>query len=494
MLISQLSQFWRVDLEYSFGWLVPVLSAYLFLRQWRSRPEPGVARSAAAKWIYGGVTCLLLPTWVITQPNPDWRLLSWLLAAETVTLSLCALYFLGGRPWLRHFGFCVCLIFAGVPWPDVVNERVIQALTRLCTALTVTMANGLQIKAVQHGNLIELSKGIVGIDEACSGIQSLQAALMLSLFFGELYKTSILRRSLLLLCSALVAVTCNTARTLLLTGVAAKEGAEAMKQWHDPVGYIILSVCFLGIWGIARSISGPIPSFPCRVVAAPARSANRPVFALGGWILFTVACTEIWYDAHQTKDTVDWSVVWPTHKSGFADIPISTSEARALLFDEGRGVEWVGEDASHWAAYFFRWAKGPPESRILAREHRPENCFPGAGYKLCADHGTINVETNGFSIPFHFLDFENQEYKEYVFFCLWEEGLKNSEPPRVEDKETRFARLRSVLVGQRNLGQQTLEVVISGYDSPEQAETAFRREMASLIQARTKPLVVATSD
>ena len=106
----------------------------------------------------------------------------------------------------------------------------------------------------------------------------------------------------------------------------------------------------------------------------------------------------------------------------------------------------------------------------------------------------ITVQVKGLSIPFHALDFEDGQDEKYVFFCLWEEGVKTSERPRLEDQWSRSANLRSALLGQRNLAQQTLEVVITGYDSPEQAETAFRREMASLIQARTNPLVVAASD
>jgi hypothetical protein len=106
----------------------------------------------------------------------------------------------------------------------------------------------------------------------------------------------------------------------------------------------------------------------------------------------------------------------------------------------------------------------------------------------------ITVQVKGLSIPFHALDFEDGQDKKYVFFCLWEDGVKTSERLRLDDQWNRSAKLRSVLLGQRNLAQQTLEVVVSGYDSPEQAETAFRREIASLIQARKTPLVAATSD
>jgi hypothetical protein len=50
-----------------------------------------------------------------------------------------------------------------------------------------------------------------------------------------------------------------------------------------------------------------------------------------------------------------------------------------------------------------------------------------------------------------------------------------------------------VLLGPRNLAQQTLEIVVSGCDSPEQAETAFRREIVKLIAVKTNGLVADAS-
>ena len=63
----------------------------------------------------------------------------------------------------------------------------------------------LTIPAVQHGNVIEVKIGLVGVDEACSGVRSLQATLMVSVFFGELYCASWLRRIVLVLCGAPIA-------------------------------------------------------------------------------------------------------------------------------------------------------------------------------------------------------------------------------------------------------------------------------------------------
>jgi hypothetical protein len=106
----------------------------------------------------------------------------------------------------------------------------------------------------------------------------------------------------------------------------------------------------------------------------------------------------------------------------------------------------------------------------------------------------ITIQAQGLSIPFHALGFEDGGNRLYVFFCLWEEGLKSSERPWIGEEWTRLARLRSVLLGQRNLAQQTLEIVVSGYDTPEKAEIAFRREMVNLIQTGTKVLVADASN
>jgi exosortase len=493
LLIAALSQSWAAMPEYSFGWFVPVASAYLFLIRWKSLPPADVPRSRAARWIFWVAGFALLPTWVMGQANPDWRLIGWGLTVETVALSLCAIYFVGGTSWLRHFGFSVCLILTAVPWPGDLEESVVHALTQASTVVTVAALNLFQINAVQHGNLVELKTGLVGIDEACSGIRSLQAALMMSLFLGELYRTSVRRRCGLVVCAVVIAFLCNAVRTFLLTAVASKQGFEAIAIWHDPLGYAIVTACFLCIWGIARVISGPLPALAPRASTAPVGYPHRLILCLGGWILFTVLFTEIWYRRHGTTGAARWSVVWPVYKQDFADIPISKSEADTLLFDQGRGAEWTNGDGSHWVAYFFTWAQGPSRSRILARAHRPENCFPGAGYKACGDHGTITVQVKGLSIPFHALDFEADRDKEYVFFCLWEDGLKTSERPRIEDQWSRFAKLRSVLLGQRNLAQQTLEIVVSGCDSPEQAESAFRREIVKLIEVKTNGLVADAS-
>ena len=478
LLIKYLSVYWNLNPQYSFGWFAPVICAYLFFIRWITRPSPGPAPSRGAQWVFWIAAFAFLPTWLVEQPNPDWRLLGWLLALEIVILSLCAIYFVGGRSWLKHFGFSVCFILVSVPWPGTVENIIIQGLTQMATLITVTSLNLVHIWALQHGNLVEVKTGLLGIDEVCSGIRSLEATLMVSRFLGELYRTVCQRRVLLVLSGVIVAFLCNVGRTFLLCWVVVKNGAGALSKWHDPAGFTILSICFFVLWGLTHLISGTPAKLEASKGLAPRPFPRGVVIALGAWLLVTVLSAEIWYRTHETGETLNWSFEFPSAKDHFSDVVIPEA-----LGDERRAASWTESDGSRWTAFFFKWEAGPPSSRILARMHRPENCLPAAGYKLQADRGIITIKAKNLIIPFHAMDFDYNGQQVYVFFCLWQDRLKSEEHLRVRDNwDDRLVGLESVLLGERNLGQQTLEIVIAGYATSQDAEGALRRQMEHLVR------------
>jgi hypothetical protein len=165
-------------------------------------------------------------------------------------------------------------------------------------------------------------------------------------------------------------------------------------------------------------------------------------------------------------------------KERFSDVAIPFS-----LGDERRAASWVDEKGNNWMVFFFKWFAGPPQSRILARLHRPEICLPSAGYELREDRGVIKVAVKNLQVPFHVLNFNYDGKQLYVFYCLWQDHLKTAEKPRIRDSwDYRLIGLESVLYGERNLGQQSLEVVLFGYTTPQEAEAAFRSEMRDLIR------------
>ena len=478
LLIKHLSEYWAADPQYSFGWFGPVICGYLLFIGWITRPQPEPATSQGAKWSFWIAGVAFLPTWMVVQPNPDWRLISWLLTLEIVILSLCAIYFMGGRSWLRHFAFSICFILTTLPWPGGVETCITQGLMQLAAWLTVEFLNIFNIAAQQHGNLIEVKTGLLGIDEACSGIRSLQAIVMVSLFLGELYRATWRRRVFFLLSGMGIAFLCNVGRTFFLSWIAEKNGIDSVPKWHDSAGFIILFICFFVLWGLVHLASGTSPRLQPAQESSPIPLPRRLTIGLGVWLLVSIFGVEVWYRVHETGQTLHWSFEIPSSKNHFANLSFPDP-----LGDERSGASWIESDGSQWTALFFKWAAGPPRSRILARLHRPENCLPAAGFKLQVDRGMITVKAKDLNIPFHAMDFDYDGKPVYVYFCLWQDRLLSGEQLRIRDHwDDRLVGLESVLLGERNLGQQTLEIVIFGYSTPQEAEGALRHQMENLIR------------
>src|SRR5438128_1281944 len=315
-LINQLKPEWWLNPQYNYGLIVPLLALYLFWKRWRVRPTP-TPPAATAFPIPFILLCaaLALPIRFLAEANPEWRLLSWLFALVVVTISLLFLYIVGGRVWVRHFAFPVLFFLVAVPWPVRIEQVVIQDLMRIVTAINVTFLQLAAVPALQHGNVIEVGTGFIGIEEACSGVRSLQATLMVSLFLGELYSFAAWRRLILIGFGAVLAFICNVVRTAVLVWAGSTSGPKSIAAWHDPAGLTILIFCLFGLW-IASLImmrrgnaSVMAPSIENQ--RAPIRFNSGLLGALVIWVLLVEVGVQTWYRSHQTMTGSRWSVRWP---------------------------------------------------------------------------------------------------------------------------------------------------------------------------------------
>ena len=187
---------------------------------------------------------LLLPVRLFEIASPEWRPLGWIHAASVATLTLLYLWCVGGKPWVRHFAFPVAFFFVAVPWPTAVEVPVIQGLMRMVADVAAETAMLLGIPAQVEGNLIRVSTGLVGVNEACSGIRSLQTSLMIGLLFGELKRLSVLRRVALVVGAVIIALFANFVRAVFLVTVAATKNISEVGRWHDLAGYTIIALVF----------------------------------------------------------------------------------------------------------------------------------------------------------------------------------------------------------------------------------------------------------
>jgi len=496
-LVRELSKQWDAREQYAYGWFVPFLALGLFGRRWATRPDPVQRPAPGWTWALVGLVALsLLPIRVVHEINADWPLCAWLLTLDVVALSLYGVFLAGGWPWVRHFLFPVCFILVAVIWPYRIEHDLTQGLMRVVAGLDVEILDWFDIPAFQRGNLIEVNTGVVSIDEACSGIRSLQSTLMGAMFLGELYLLSRPRRVLLVVGGLVAAFCFNVLRTLLLTWQAATSGLAALHKWHDPAGVTIFVASFFCLWAMAGLMrakkAGGIFDLGSRSATthAPCSMPRGYLVTVGCWAMCVFGVNELWYQSHESKNLggFHWAVNFPTNAPAYKEIELTPTERADLGHDSGGAGEWTDGAGLHWTAYFFRWNPTSIESVLRARIHRPERCLPAAGLRLVADGGLVYFQAGNLQLPFRQYTYESEGHPLQVYFCQWEDG---------DEKqgglwESKMAdRLRSVLVGRRKLGQQTLELIVAGSKSLDQVGKALQKEIPVLIKMESAPALSA---
>jgi exosortase len=243
---------WRALVEYRYGWLVVMLVAYLMWERWRHIPtndQPASLWFCCLLVLVGTPFVLAAELYKQGIANPP---------AASFALSIgCALYlaanilYLRGWKTLRFFLFPLLFVFLAVPLPNIIWNPVIQSLQRLIVSLNVEMLNLIGIPATQHVNVIQLPHCVVGIDEACSGIRSLQSSIMASLFIGYLTLTRTGSRLAFFVAGILVALTGNFLRSFSLSLTAHERGIEALHGAHDIAGWSILIFTVVSLIAIA---------------------------------------------------------------------------------------------------------------------------------------------------------------------------------------------------------------------------------------------------
>ncbi len=492
-LLNHLRHEWTLNEQYHYGFSVPLIAAYLAYLRWPDRPEPRPFNSPAILGVAGGgLLFALLPLMLVEAANPDWRLLSWLWAGLAVALTGLGLCSGGGGPWVRHFFAPVTFILLAVPWPMGFEVRVVQELMRSNAAAAVEIFHWLAIPAEQAGNIIRAGSVSVSVDEACSGVRSLQTSLMAGWLLGELHRLNAVWRIGVAAGCVIIALLWNVLRTLLLVWIALEQGTDAMTAWHDQVGFVALGVAIISWIAVAQlasrltqvgrqeqwivpGVASPTASIQQRVVGRGVSLPGVLCWAVLGWSVACWVAVEAWYWPSRTtsQQPFAWTVRWPADL-GTREVPIP-GRARAILkYTHGTNRIWNDAAGRRWTAFHLEWEPGRTAS-ALARAHRPEICLPATGRELLEDRGT---HTFGSPLAFRHYVFSDADGLLNVFFS--QESLDTAGEPIFREL-TREERFRAVRERLRNAGQQQLEFGIWGLANAEEAERVFTAALQRLI-------------
>jgi exosortase/archaeosortase family protein len=452
---------WAIAPDQAYGWAVPLLALYLVKERtvWAPTPRPPTeAERTGATFGLGAALLLYAAALPVLEANALWPTAQWAGAVAAAGATLAALTLAGGRRWAGHFAFPIGFLFTALTWPTPVKVWIVNHLVAANALLAAEIVSVLGHPAVVSGNAIAVGAGMIGVDEACSGLRSLQAVGMAALFLGEFFQLNLPRRLTLLGTSFFAAWGTNLARTAALTQIAAAHGIAASERWHDRAGVAELSlalgaVILLALRAGRESRPPPLAAGPRlpRLGGAGARPAWLAAAAVLIVALSAEAGTQAWYGEHERRAPgARWH--WALHNPGAGWEPVPVPERAVEILQSSSADGLTARDpisgAQAWV-FVVTWEGGAAQGEN-PEWHDPTICLPAAGAARLADWGTAPVTVNGVSLPFTGYAFTAGGRPLAVFFCHWDGELARARAEGdLDPQDLRGRRWRRVWEGRR---------------------------------------------
>ncbi len=480
---------WEIDSQYSYGFLVPILCMALFQMRWKDRPDPVLQGEKGSIVLLAAFGCGLALLTLFFEANPEWRVLGLLGAFCAIGFTLTLLRWIGGPAWVRHFLFPVVFFLIAVPWPRNAENAIMGWLMQKNTIAVLEVLHWWGIEAIRQGNLITLRTGTIGVEEACSGVRSLQSGIMAAFFLGEVFRFGFFSRGVLVFAAFSLALMGNFLRASGLSIVASAQGVAAIEKWHDLAGYLILALTLGGLWTIALSYQRKRTARQGQRLetVAPNSLVLSPRVQRFGlcWLAFGIISlvgTEAWYRMHEVRsaDPVSWTVTPGTQGAKEQVIPDRTR--RMLFFPEGFSECFTDAKQHVWQFFYFRWPAGRSAIQAVSI-HDPQTCLSSIGMVLVRRLESRVIEVAGIPIPFRLFLFRDRGRYVLVFHAIIADGESLSDERSQSFSYTLSGRWRAVKEGVRNRGQRLIEAAAWDVTDADQATESLRSFLqASLIR------------
>ncbi len=470
-----LSVEWRLNEQYQYGYAVPWLAAGMAWLRLREMPSVSSTTAATftfkAAWLIPVTFGVFLFGELLRQQDSTWRLVGWLMMCAVTLLTVGWLWRCGGSVLARQLAFPLAFTWLALPWPSPLEAFLTGKLMNGVTGLTVHLLNATGIAALQHGNVIELSRGWVGVDTACSGVQSVQASLVVALLLGELYRFKLGGRLALILAGALIAGLANLGRIYALTRLVQTHGEAALEQYHEPIGYAVTAGTFLTLficawWATRKSKPLPPPPKPVAVsnclhlagadgwaallclLLIPALAWSWFAFVPGEGLI--VQRTPLWQINTNLLLPAGWKVTTE---------PLTRPERALLGFSEGQALQLRSPAGMPAHVFHFFW-KPEASTPSMAFSHTPDVCLPSAGWRQVGNPVPVTLRHNGASFDFEFFRFRLGGAEQAVLYGNWFGGQPETFPGITQSFGDRTKRLAMLWTGPRRRGHEILTVFL----------------------------------
>ncbi len=247
-VLTKLVHDWATDDNYSHGFLVVPIAAYLL---WERRSALQRCEPRPANW---GLVLILGSLSVLVAGTLGAEL--FLTRVSIVGVVAGAIIFLAGWRAFRLLLFPVAFLLLMIPIPAIIFNQIAFPLQLLASRVGTSVMSAAGVPVLREGNVLVLSTTTLEVAEACSGIRSLVSLLTLGILLGYFADRRAWARVTVSLATIPIAILANGLR-VAGTGVAAyyytPDAAEGF--FHTFSGWLVFVAAVVLLIALQRTIA-----------------------------------------------------------------------------------------------------------------------------------------------------------------------------------------------------------------------------------------------
>jgi exosortase D (VPLPA-CTERM-specific) len=415
---------WNVQEEYSHGFLIPVVAAWLL---W-TRRDALIASIGRPAWTGPALILLAMLAHIVGELSAIFILsqVGFVLVLIGIALSI------GGYSLLRVALVPILFLLFAIPLPYFIDSQLTLQLQLISSQLGTFFIRLFQIPVYLEGNIIDMGNYKLQVVEACSGLRYLYPLLSLGFLAAYLFRAPMWQRGAVFLSTIPITILMNGFRIGLVGVTVDRWGARmADEALHFFEGWIIFLVCsgFLAteIYVFAR-LSGRkmFDAFDVPKIKATSHGGAKFVRLSPLVVALLILCAA----GLAASYVSDRSESIP-ERARFAEFPehVGSWQGRTALLDHGTEqylglddyimsdyVKPDGKAVNLYVAYYASQRSG-------LSPHSPIVCIPGGGWLI------TNFERTSYALPDTDLPFnraviEQNSNKQVVYYWFDERGRK----------------------------------------------------------------------
>jgi len=247
---TKLIAMWRIDPNWSHGFIIPLFSLYLIYTRW---DQLKAAKPRICLW---GLPIFLLS--LIVMIFSFYSLGTyWFCQLSMITVLLGVVLYLGGPSVLKITWVPILYLVLAIPIPDIIYQDIAYPLQELAAQSTTVLLRlcGVIINVRASNLTITSISGVehpLGVVEACSGVRSLMAFVALSAAMAYIDDRPVWQRVALICSSLPITVLCNILRVTATATMFVIDKPELGQDFmHTFMGMALLVPALFLLLGIS---------------------------------------------------------------------------------------------------------------------------------------------------------------------------------------------------------------------------------------------------